>query len=48
MFEDIHCRLELAEKDYFLIVLIMDGCTGQYKSGTAIFVFVDPHIPGYG
>jgi hypothetical protein len=38
MFEDIHCRQELTEKDYFLIVLITDGGAGQYKCGTAMFV----------
>jgi hypothetical protein len=38
MFADIHHRLELTENDYFLIILITDGCAGQYKSGTAMFV----------
>ncbi len=38
LFEDIHHRQELTEKNYFLIILITDGCTGQYKSGTATFM----------
>ncbi len=38
MFEDIHCRQELTKKDYFLIIPITDGCAGQYKSGTAMYV----------
>ncbi len=38
MFEDIHHRMELTKKDYFLIILITDGCAGQYQLGTAVFV----------
>jgi hypothetical protein len=38
MFEDIHRRQESTENDYFLIILITDGCAGQYKSGTAMFM----------
>jgi hypothetical protein len=38
IFEDIHRRLELTANDYSLIIFITDGCTGQYKLGTAIFV----------
>jgi hypothetical protein len=40
MFEDIHRRQELTENDYFLIILITDGCEGQYKSGTATAMFM--------
>ena len=41
MFEDIHRRMELTKNDYFLIILITDGCAGQYKSGTALFILAN-------
>jgi hypothetical protein len=39
MFADIHCRQALIENNYFLLKPVTDGCTGQYQSGTAIFIF---------
>ncbi len=38
MFEDIYRRHELTENAYTIVIFITDGCTGQYKSGTALFV----------
>ena len=38
MFEDIYRWHELTENDYTIIIFITDGCAGQYKSGTALFV----------
>jgi hypothetical protein len=38
MFEDIHQRLEMTQNDYSLNIFITDGCAGQYKSSTAVFV----------
>jgi hypothetical protein len=38
MIEDIHQRLEMTQNDYSLIIFITDGCAGQYKSDTALFV----------
>ncbi len=38
MLDDIHQRGELEAKDYNTIIQITDGCAGQYKCGTALYM----------